>query len=156
MTVSHRRAPLLVDDVESTLAILRRHGLRASAARRVVLESLFAAEGPISAEALADGLPGRVPRSDLASVYRNLEVLEQLGIVRHVHLGHGPGLYTLAGTAEEYLVCESCHVVRTVAPSTLAGVRDAVREASGYQAGFDHFPIVGLCPGCAARRSHGE
>jgi len=151
LTISHRRAPLVVEDVEDAMAILRRHGLRASAARRVVVEGLFAAEGPISAEALADGLPGRVPRSDLASVYRNLEVLEQLGVVRHVHLGHGAGLYTLAGPAREYLVCESCHIVTAVAPATLSGVREAIREASGYQAGFAHFPIVGLCPRCAAR-----
>ena len=45
-----------------------------------------------SAEELAAGLGGRVPRSDLASVYRNLETLERHGVVRHVHLGHGPGL----------------------------------------------------------------
>ena len=37
------------------------------------------------------------PEVDLASVYRNLEQLEELGVVRHVHLGHGPGLYALVG-----------------------------------------------------------
>ena len=36
---------------------------------------------------------GRLPRCDLASVYRNLETLEDAGLVRHMHLGHGPGLY---------------------------------------------------------------
>jgi len=47
--------------------------------------------------------------------YRNLETLEEVGLVRHVHLGHGPGLYALAAPEHEYLVCESCHAVRTVA-----------------------------------------
>jgi Fe2+ or Zn2+ uptake regulation protein len=46
--------------------------MRISAARRLVLEALYAADAPISAEQIADGLSGRLPRSDLASVYRNL------------------------------------------------------------------------------------
>ena len=74
-----------------------------------MLEALFLADGPVSAEELAAGLGGQVPPSDLASVYRNLETLERHGVVRHVHLGHGPGRYALAGTGErEYLVCERC------------------------------------------------
>src|ERR1700710_2375475 len=48
---------------------------------------------PVTVEELADGLGGRVPRSDAASTYRNLETLEDLGLVRHMHLGHGAGRY---------------------------------------------------------------
>ena len=52
----------------------------------------------------------------MASVYRNLETLEQVGIVKHFHLGHGPGLYVRAGAAvNEFLVCDSCGAVRAVA-----------------------------------------
>ena len=69
----------------------------------------FAAAGPVSVEAIADGLAGRLPRADLASTYRNLETLERIGLVRHVHLGHGPGRYALVGSPErEYVACERC------------------------------------------------
>jgi Fur family transcriptional regulator, ferric uptake regulator len=114
-----------------------------------VLQALFAAEGPVSAEYIADGLEGRFTRSDLASVYRNLEWLEGLGVVRHVHLGHGPGLYTLArhGTLE-YLVCERCGRVESVSPSQLDGVRAQIREAFGFEVRFSHFAIPGLCIRC--------
>ena len=118
-------------------------GLRVSAARRLVLEALFAADGPVTAEEIADGLGGRLPVADLASVYRNLETLEQLGLVRHVHLGHGPGLYALAARQREYLVLRALRRVRAVPPGALDGVRDAVREAFGFEARFTHFPIVG-------------
>ena len=56
----------------------------------------------MTADAIAAGLDGRLPSSDLASVYRNLDTLEEIGLVRHFHVGHGPGLYALAthrGTA---------------------------------------------------------
>ena len=91
---------------------------------------------------------GRLPGSDLASVYRNLDTLEEIGLVRHFHLGHGPGLYALAGYEREYLVCERCGALRSVDPSELDGVRELVDEAFGYRASFKHFPIVGTCADC--------
>jgi Fe2+ or Zn2+ uptake regulation protein len=135
--------------VAAAAAAVRRGGLRLSSARRLVLEALFAAERPVSADKIAGGLDGRVPCSDLASVYRNLETLEQLGLVHHVHAGHGPGLYALA-RGREYVMCERCGALRAVAPAALAPVRDALRAALGYEARFTHFPLVALCRECAA------
>ena len=88
--------------MEGALGILREQGLRVSSARRLVLQSLFAADGPASAEAIASRTDLAL---DLASVYRNLETLERVGIVQHVHLGHGPGLYALAGRASASTSC---------------------------------------------------
>ncbi len=150
MTVFHPAPALEASDVDAAVALLRSRGLRLSAARRVVLEALYAADGPVSADQIAAGLDGAVPPSDLASVYRNLDTLEQLGLVRHAHLGHGPGLYTLAASRRrEYLACDGCGAFAAVEPAVLDPVRDAVRAATGYEARFTHFPIVGLCPRCA-------
>lgn len=77
-------------DVTDALAVVREHGLRLTEPRRRVIEVLFAADRPLSAEAISETLDGVV---DPASVYRNLEALEQVGLVQHVHLGHGAGLY---------------------------------------------------------------
>jgi Fur family ferric uptake transcriptional regulator len=151
VTASSTRSPLDFDDLDGAIAAIRESGLRFSSARRLVLESLFAAEGPMSAEDIATGVGG-APPSDLASVYRNLETLERLGLVRHVHLGHGPGLYALTGGGErEYVVCEGCGAFQALPPRRLDGVREAVRQAVGYEARFTHFPIVGLCAVCADR-----
>ena len=148
MTLAHRSVALRADSVEEAMQLVREHGLRGTSARRLVLEMLFSTGELLSAERIAEGLAGRVPRSDLASVYRNLETLEEVGLVRHVHLGHGPGLYALAGAAREYLVCESCSRVLAVEPTVLDEVRAAVRAVVGWEARFTHFPIVGLCPDC--------
>lgn len=145
------RQPLPAPTLHAAVAAVRARGLRLSAARRLVLEALFAADAPLTAEHLAGGLDGRLPPSDLASVYRNLETLEALGLVRHVHMGHGPGRYALAGAdASEYVSCERCGAYVTLAPDALDGVRSAVRRACGYTARFTHFPVVGLCPACSS------
>ena len=149
MTVSHTGPALEAPDLEAAIAAVRARGLRLSSARRLVLEALYAANEPVSAEQVADGLAGRLPRSDIASVYRNLETLEEAGLVRHVHLGHGPGLYVRATDAREYVVCDSCGAFQATEPGGLDDVRRSIRRKFGYEARFSHFPIVGLCPDCA-------
>jgi Fur family ferric uptake transcriptional regulator len=138
-----------VAGVEEACELLRQRGLRLSAARRLVIEALVAADRPVRAEEIATGLGGKLPRSDLASVYRNLETLENHGLVRHLHLGHGPGLYALAGEQRELLLCESCFRYVAIEPEYLDGVRAALLEATGWQARFSHFPLTGLCPNCS-------
>ncbi len=149
MTVVERGTPLDVRDLDDVAAAVRQAGGRLTAARRAVVEALFAAaDDPLTAEQIAEGVAGR--RLDLASVYRNLERLEELGVVRHVHLGHGAGVYTLSrGSGRDYLVCGRCGRVVTVDPAKLAGARAEIREVTGYAANFGHFPIHGLCRRCA-------
>jgi Fur family ferric uptake transcriptional regulator len=149
VTVPHASPPLPAASMDAAVSALRSQGLRVSAARRLVLEALFAADRPIPAEQIADGLAGRLPRSDLASTYRNLETLEAVGLVRHFHVGHGPGLYGLTGAAEhEYLVCDSCSAVRAVEPTQMERLRSLIKDQFGYEASFSHFPIIGLCADC--------
>lgn len=129
---------------------VRARGLRVTAPRRALIETLFAAGRPVSAEEIASGLGGARAPVDDASVYGNLETLERLGVVRHVHLGHGPGKWVLADRARrDYLHCERCGASRAVEPSVLAEARSAIRAATGYEARFTHFPVVGLCRDCA-------
>jgi Fur family ferric uptake transcriptional regulator len=147
VTLAPNAERLTFDDLGGAVDALRQRGLRLSTSRRLVLEALFAADRPVSAEALAGGLG-----LELTSVYRNLETLERHGLVRHAHLGHGPGLYVLVGEGErEYLYCERCGAARAVDPSELDAVRDRIRELFGYEARFTHFPIVGVCSECAQR-----
>ena len=110
---------------------------------------VFAADGPVGAEAIASGLGGRLPGSDLASVYRNLDTLEQIGMVRHFHLAHGRGLYALTGRDHAgYATCERCGAHHALDPEAVARVAAALREVCGYEAHLSHFPIVGTCPEC--------
>jgi Fur family ferric uptake transcriptional regulator len=123
------------------LNTVRAHGLRVSSARRNVLAALLAADAPLTAEQIAGG-------ADIASVYRNLEALETIGLVRHVHLGHGPGRYALSERSGGWATCEGCGHSMPLAGEALVRIQLAVREAAGFDADFAHFPIVGRCADC--------
>src|SRR4051794_26230337 len=147
MTVAPERRPLRFESLEEVAEALRGAGHRVSTPTRVVLEALFAADAPLTAEQVAAAAPAPL---ELTTVYRNLERLEQLGAVRHLHAGHGPGLYALAGGGErEYLACERCGRVTSVAPEELDAVRADLRDRFGFAARFTHFPIAGRCADCA-------
>jgi Fur family ferric uptake transcriptional regulator len=155
MTIPHETRPLAPASIPAALTTLRARGLRVSAARRLVLEALFAADGPVPAEAIARGLGGRLPGSDLASVYRNLDALEEVGLVRHFHLAGGPGLYVLTGRlGPGYAACERCGAHLALDRGAVARVAAVVREACGYEPRPAHFPIVGRCPDCEVRDAH--
>lgn len=152
MTIAPQTERLPVADLAQAMQVLRRRGMRISTSRRMVLEALFASDQPLPAEQLARGLG-----LELTSVYRNLEILERLGLVRHVHLGHSAGLYALVGRDErEYLYCERCGSVRALAPEELDPVRDRIREQLGHDVRFTHFALAGTCAGCAASGSAGH
>jgi Fur family transcriptional regulator, ferric uptake regulator len=154
MTIAHATPATAAPRLEDALNVLRESGLRVTIPRRLVLEALYRAERPVTVEELA----ARVRDADPASIYRNLEALESLGLVRHVHLGHGPGLYALVATSGdiEFVTCERCGAFEAVDPKRLDAVRDVIERELGYRARFTHFPIVGLCPDCSAGQNTKE
>ena len=156
MTVPSSRPPRAASSPTAAVGALRARGLRISSARRLVLDALFAAEGPVSAETVAGGLGGKLPRADLGSVYRNLETLEQAGLVQHLHLGHGPALYALAGRHRGWAVCDTCERHFELVDDALRRIREVVLEATGFDARFEHFPIAGRCPDCWAAPVYAE
>jgi Fe2+ or Zn2+ uptake regulation protein len=121
---------------------VRAHGLRVSTARRVVLAALVAAERPLTAEEIAGG------GHDLGSVYRNLEALESIGVVHHVHLGHAAGRYELRERSTGWASCQGCGRSTALGAQAQAAIRAAVHDATGFDAAFSHFPLVGHCPDC--------
>jgi Fur family transcriptional regulator, ferric uptake regulator len=141
MSFSPCAEPLPLPTPIAALGTLRARGLRISTTRRQVVDALFDADRPLTAEELA-----RAAGADLASVYRNLEALEAAGIARHVHVGHAAGRYVLTGRhAGGYAACERCG--RHVEIETDA-LRAHVKATTGFSCDFSHFPLVGSCPDC--------
>jgi Fur family ferric uptake transcriptional regulator len=150
VTHSHDVPPLPAPDVPAAVTALRARGLRMSAARRLVLEVLYAAGGPVTAEEVAAGLGGRMTASDLGSVYRNLDTLERAGLVVHAHAGHGPAEYRLRNPGTPGVACcEVCGRSQPIAAPALAHLQAVLRDRLGWEASFSHFPLLGRCPDCA-------
>ena len=138
--------------LDDAFGILRRSGHRVSAPRRIVLQGLLSAGTLVTVDELTARLTEESTPLDTSVVYRNLETLEAVGLVRHVHCGHGPGRYAIAaGGDREYLACERCGAVLEVTGDEIEPVRREILQRFGYRARFTHFPILGLCRACQER-----
>ena len=88
---------------------------------------------------------------NISTVYRTLELLEDLGLVRHAHLGHGAPSYHPAGHDHHlHLVCRDCGTVSQVDVEVAAPLTAAVRSAEGFEVDLEHFAIYGRCRACSS------
>jgi Fur family transcriptional regulator, ferric uptake regulator len=97
------------DQADAILNQLRASGGRATSTRRVTIQVLLDAGGThISADEIAARVRRQFPDVAESTIYRTLSALEELDVVQHVHLGHGPSTYHLAQAPHQHLLCEAC------------------------------------------------
>ncbi len=130
---------------------LRERGYRLTPQRQLVLEAVDRL-----GHATPDDILCEVRRTasgvNVSTVYRTLELLEELGLVSHAHLGHGAPTYHLADRHHHmHLVCRDCDAVVEADVSLAEPFTAALRERFGFHTDMKHFAIFGRCADCAAR-----
>jgi Fur family ferric uptake transcriptional regulator len=127
---------------------LRERGYRLTPQRQLVLEAVTTL-GHGTAEQLLTQVQRTASGVNISTVYRTLELLEELGLVRHSHLGHGVPSYHPAEHADHlHLVCRDC---AGVAEADVGVAADLVRRLSaerGFETDVQHFAIYGRCARC--------
>jgi Fur family transcriptional regulator, ferric uptake regulator len=136
------------DGVEDVLALVRRHGGRATPARRLLLDALFGSTEHRSAEDLAAEVHARAPDVHLSTIYRNLEELERLGVIDSTRLGGGPATYHLATAAHGHLACEQCGTMTEVPDEIFADLIRAAETGYGFAINPHRFAVTGRCANC--------
>ncbi len=136
-----------------TVAAIRSHGGRVTPARRAVISAIVEATGHVSADEIFIAVQSRSPEIHLSTVYRTLDALEKLGVVEHVHLGHGRAVYHLEENLHQHLVCESCGIILEAPNDITKLLESELEERLGFRTRAHHFSILGLCKNCYARQS---
>jgi Fur family ferric uptake transcriptional regulator len=137
--------------IEDVLALVRRHGGRATPARRLLLNALFGCREHRSAEELAAEVHSRAPDVHLSTIYRNLEELERLGVIDSTRLGNGPATYHLASAAHGHLVCEECGTMVEVPDEIFADLVRVAGTEYGFAINPHRFAVTGRCAECQAK-----
>jgi len=128
-------------------------GYRLTPQRQLVWDALRKGGPHVSAEDICANIQQTIPGFNIASVYRTLELLERIGLVRTSNLGDGRRTYELAEAdahGHHHLVCEHCHTTIHFGPEPVASLRGTLEREYGFR--FDDLELVvfGLCPACAA------
>lgn len=141
-------------DFDAT-ALLRQQGHRATPQRVVVLTMLRAQDEPITADELHTLAQAQQPSLDLATVYRVLQFLQQVGLAALLTLTPGPQRfkYRDPGDYHHHLVCKQCGAQTQVLDSLFAGLRTELDERYGFTLQIDHMLLPGVCAACRAQQS---
>jgi len=140
---------LVREQADPILALLRARGGRVTTSRRAILEAFLGIGGHVTAEALTARVQSAQPDVHESTVYRFLDELERLGVVDHVHLGHGAAVYHLASDAHHHLVCDGCGTVVEVPEALFAELRNRLQTDFGFALQPRHFAVTGRCRACA-------
>jgi len=125
-----------------------RASLRMTRQRQVILEELHRAPGHPTADELYARVRRRLPPTSLGTVYRNLEILSELGIVRKVELGGAQRRWDSRAEQHYHVRCVSCGRVDDVQVKPLPGVQGALRPVTECELLGHRLEFLGRCPRC--------
>ena len=127
---------------------LRAGGYRVTPQRQLVLEAVTKLEHATPEEIYAE-VKQTVVGVNVSTVYRTLELLEQIGLVTHTHLGHGAHRYHLAADAQHiHLVCRSCDGITELEPAAVRSLVSALEAEHGFETDVGHLTVFGTCAQC--------
>ena len=98
--------------------------------------------------ATPDDLAAEVDDVDVATVYRTLELLEDLGFVAHAHFGHGAPSYRPSHDGHVHLVCHRCGRVMDQDVTVVEPLARRLSKDADFTVDVDHFTIFGRCGPC--------
>ncbi len=163
-------------EVGDLLAALTQAGYHNTRARRAVLQALVDARGqatPNELLALGREVHGEL---GLVTVYRTLDILSELGLVRKLHLQHGCHTYAVSPAAMQaaghvpdetlqpaeppvqhahHVICQQCQRAVEFAGCDIAAVVAQVEAQTGYRVRDHWLEMFGICPECQARMGEG-
>ncbi len=129
-------------------ARLRAKGYRLTPQRELVLRAVERLGHATPDEVLKE-VHAEAQAVNVSTIYRNLELLEELGLVRHAHITDRTPTYHSTSVPEHvHLVCRSCHRIIDATPDEVAPLTEALLARHGFTTDVGHLTVFGRCEEC--------
>src|SRR5512133_227523 len=144
----HRHSPR--SDLHEFTARLRRKSRKLTGARQTILDTLRRAAHPMSIKDIFKALPDR--DCDLATVYRSMHLLENMGMVKRYDFGDGSARFELLEEGDDghhhHLVCKRCASVVELDDCSIADLESRIAGVNGFKEVTHRLEFFGVCPAC--------
>jgi Fur family transcriptional regulator, ferric uptake regulator len=130
--------------------LLRARGLRWTPQRRTLIEVLSRADGHVTGAELVDRCRAVDPETIPSTVYRTLDVLEELGLIRHSHGADGrEEFHVLPAALHGHLHCNGCGTTWDIDADEASSLVDTLERGRSFAVDVSHLSIAGRCADCA-------
>ncbi len=126
--------------------------MRMTPQRRVILEELRKVNDHPAADEIYRRVRKRLPKISLGTVYRNLEVLCELGKIQRLELSGSTKRYDGVPTKHYHIRCVECGRVDDAPIAPLNQLEDDLYGTTVYEIIGHNLEFTGLCPQCSRLR----
>ncbi|MCJ7703559.1 MAG: transcriptional repressor [Anaerolineales bacterium] len=137
----------------SIIENLRKKGYRITPQREMIIKMVAHSETHMSADEIFAGLQKNTPATNIATVYRTLDMLWEEGLACRSDLGEGRIVYAAQMHGPHiHLVCRQCNYGMDADPRILKPLREQLEAEYKFAADLQHLSIFGLCVDCQRER----
>lgn len=130
---------------------IKARGVRITPQRAIILQSIEKMSGHVTAEEIYGAVQRVNEFISLATVYRTLELLREMGMVTEARMGSSTVHYALKEHANHHhAVCRNCKHSHELPDDLFGPIVERLRHDFAFEADVDHLVVMGLCKSCAA------
>ncbi|EKE32565.1 Fur family transcriptional regulator [Salimicrobium jeotgali] len=140
--------------LQGAIDTLKESGVRITPQRHAVLEFLVQSMSHPTADDIYKALEHKFPNMSVATVYNNLRVLKEIGLVRELTYGDSSSRFDCNTTDHYHAICESCGKIVDFHYPSLDEVESLAEQVTGFNVSHHRMEVYGTCPECRAQTAH--
>ena len=140
--------------LKDALDMLKKSSVRITPQRHAILEYLIDSMSHPTADEIYKALEGKFPNMSVATVYNNLRVFREVGLVKELTYGDSSSRFDFTTSDHYHVICENCGTIVDFHYPGLDEVEQLASHVTGYKVSQHRMEVYGECPSCVAKAAH--
>lgn len=139
--------------LEAAINKLKKAGVRITPQRHAVLEYLLTSHSHPTADEIYRALEKKFPNMSVATVYNNLRILKELGLVKELTYGDDSSRFDINTEEHYHIICEECGKIVDFHYPTLDEIESLAEKVSGFEISHHRMELYGVCSDCTEKKA---
>lgn len=136
------------NELKQALDTLKATGVRITPQRHAILEYLIKSMSHPTADEIYKALEGKFPNMSVATVYNNLRVFREVGLVKELTYGDSSSRFDYVTSNHYHVICEKCDKIVDFDYPALDEVEQLASHVTGFKVTHHRMEVYGICPEC--------
>lgn len=132
--------------------ILKENGVRMTPQRHAILNFLLTSMSHPTVDEIYKALEMNFPNMSVATIYNNLRVFKDAGLVRELTYGDSSSRYDANMKDHYHIICQFCGKITDFDYPSLTEIEVKAEEKTGYQIDSHRMEMYGTCPECKEKK----
>ncbi|MFD3448078.1 peroxide-responsive transcriptional repressor PerR [Microbacteriaceae bacterium 4G12] len=139
---------MVKEELKEALEMLKSTGVRITPQRHAILEYLVESMMHPTADEIYKALEGKFPNMSVATVYNNLRVFKEVGLVKELTYGDASSRFDYVTNQHYHVICEQCGKIVDFSYTGLDEIERKASEETGFTIKSHRMELYGICPEC--------